>query len=67
MNECDTAKIREMTPMTHSFVHMPREDRRGGGVGLMIGKTFKRSEVEKQKYMRVLSVCKYLVSWAAEI
>lgn len=41
MNECDTAKIKEMTPMTHSFVHMPREDRRGGGVGLMIGKHLK--------------------------
>ena len=38
----DTAKISEMTPSTHSFLHSPREDRRGGGVGLFVSRAFTR-------------------------
>ena len=32
LGEVDTAKINEMTPVTHIFVSAPRTDRRGGGV-----------------------------------
>lgn len=28
----DKAKIHEMTPSTHTFLHVPRANRRGGGL-----------------------------------
>ena len=34
LTKFDSAKICEMIPDTHTFVHSPREDKRGGGVGL---------------------------------
>ena len=40
LNEMDTAVIREMTPQTHSFFHLPRIDRVGGGVGLFLQNSF---------------------------
>ena len=33
LNNSDSAKIKEMTPDTHMFLHVPRGDRRGGGRG----------------------------------
>lgn len=44
LNEFDMAKIAEMTPQTHSFLHVPRQGRGGGGVGLFLSKCF--SEVK---------------------
>ena len=47
----ELAKIREITPDTHKFLHIPREDRRGGGVGIFISKKFlKIREVRGNKY-----------------
>ena len=34
LNYSDSAKIKEMTPDTHTFLHVPRGDRRGGGAGI---------------------------------
>ena len=43
----DWARIREMTPDTHRFLHIPRSDGRvGGGVGIFISKKF--SKVKQQ-------------------
>ena len=37
----DSSKIKEMTPKSHHFFHMPREDRvGGGGFGIFITKSF---------------------------
>ena len=33
LNKCDSAKIKEMTPDTHKFLHIPRGTGRGGGRG----------------------------------
>ena len=43
----DSAKTREMTPDTHMFLHVPRGDRRGGGVGMFISNSF--SKIKKEK------------------
>ena len=43
----DRAKIREMTPDTHSFLHVPREGKRGGGVGIFISNSL--SKIKKDK------------------
>ena len=32
-NISESSKIKEMTPNTHVFKHVPRENRNGGGVG----------------------------------
>ena len=40
-------KIREMTPDTHTFLHVSRGDRRGVGVGIFISKSF--SKIRKEK------------------
>ena len=42
----DSAKICEMTPVTHNFLHTPRETR-GGGVGIFISNSIKK--IAKQK------------------
>ena len=49
LNNYDSAKIREMTPDTHTFLHVSRVnwDRRGGGVGIFISKSF--SKIRKEK------------------
>lgn len=36
LSNCDNAVIEEMTPVTHSFINNPRNEGRGGGVGLFI-------------------------------
>ena len=61
--ESDSAKINEMTPFTHTFHHIPREGKRGGGVGLFASKALthlrvqKRIEVESFEYMEVIFKC----------
>ena len=47
LNNYDSAKIREMTPDTHTFLHVSRGDRIGGGVGIFISKSF--SKIRKEK------------------
>ena len=55
----DNAKIKEMTPDTHTFLHVPREDRRGGGVGMFISNSFckiKKEKVPNAKNYELLQV-----------
>ena len=40
LSEYDSSRIIEMTPATHTFLHSPREGRRGGGVGIFLSNTF---------------------------
>ena len=40
-----TAKITEMTPETHTFIHVPRKDRRGSGVGIFFSNMFEKVRV----------------------
>lgn len=47
LDELDTAKISEMTPLTHTFLHIPRKAKRGGGVGIFLINTFKKMKVCK--------------------
>ena len=47
LSECDRAKINEMTPATHAFFHCPRENRRGGGVGIMLSTSFSKVKVNQ--------------------
>ena len=47
LNNYDSAKIREMMPDTHTFLHVSRGDRREGGVGIFISKSF--SKIRKEK------------------
>ena len=47
LNNLDRAKIKEMTPDTHTFLHVPREDRRGGGVGIFISNSLTKIKKEK--------------------
>ena len=42
MTVMDNAKIREMTPVTHKFLHNPRKTGRGGGVGIFLNESFKK-------------------------
>ena len=42
LNTHDKAKIRDMTPDTHMFLHVPREDKKRGGVGLFISNSFSK-------------------------
>ena len=39
-NVSDSSKIKEMTPISHNFYHVPRENRWGGGVGIFTKKAF---------------------------
>ena len=45
LGECDHAKINEMTPATHTFFHCHRENRRGGGVGIVLSNSFRKVKV----------------------
>ena len=47
LNNCDSAKIKEMTPDTHKFLHILRGTGRGGGMGIFISNSF--SKIEKRK------------------
>ena len=40
LNVLDTAVISEMTPSTHTFLHLPRVGQIGGGVGLFLSNCF---------------------------
>ena len=46
LGEYDKAKIKEMTPTTHTFVHIPRKEKKGGGVGLVLSKSCKKIKLE---------------------
>ena len=51
LGEYDQSKIMEMTPTTHTFVHVPRQEKKGGGVGLVISKSCKKIKLEHtEKY-----------------
>lgn len=43
----DCAKIQEMTPDTHLFLHSPRLNKRGGGVGIFVSNSFSRIQIDK--------------------
>ena len=45
LTEYDTVKIQEMTPKTHTFLHAPRIDKRGGGVGIFFSKFCQKTRV----------------------
>ena len=47
LNNYDSAKIREMTPDMHTLLHVSRGDRRGGGVGIFISKSFFQNKERK--------------------
>ena len=40
LDERSEAVINEFTPSTHTFYHIPRVDRTGGGVGICLSNTF---------------------------
>lgn len=42
LSEYEYAVINEMTPVTHSFLHVPRLNRQGGGVGIFVSNSFKK-------------------------
>ena len=42
LNEYEYAVINEMTPVTHSFIHVPRSNRQGGGVGIFLSNSFNK-------------------------
>ena len=46
LGEWDKAKIQEMTPTTHTFLHVPRKGRRGGGVGIFVSNSFSKIKME---------------------
>ena len=45
LGEYDSSRIIEMTTATHTFLHSPREGRRGGGVGIFLSNTFSHLRV----------------------
>ena len=45
LQELDNACIREMTPSTHSFLHVARQGRIGGGVGIFVHSSFSQVKV----------------------
>ena len=49
-NISDNSKINEMTPITHNFYHVPRINKSGGGVGLLIKKLYKTKIVSNQSF-----------------
>ena len=59
----DSAKIKEMTPDTHTFMHVPREEGRGGGVGIFISNSFtkmRKDRVPKTDNFELMQVsCMY--------
>ena len=40
LRDFDLSVISEMTPSTHTFIHLPREGRVGGGVGVFLSNRF---------------------------
>ena len=49
-NISDYSKIKDMTPDTHNFHHIPRVTKTGGGVGILINKLYKTSIVNNHSY-----------------
>ena len=47
-NISDNSKIKEMTPCTHDFYHVPRKDKIGGGVGVLVSKTFTNVSIKNE-------------------
>ena len=45
-NISDNSKIKEMTPRTHGFYHVPRKEKIGGGVGAFVSKTFSKVSIK---------------------
>ena len=41
-NVSNSSKIKEMTPKTHTFYHLPRVAKTGGGVGVFVSKSFSK-------------------------
>ena len=44
----DSSKIKEMTSKTHTFYHLPRVEKTGGGVGIFVSKLFSKVTVRNQ-------------------
>ena len=61
LNNYDSAKIREMTPDMHTLLHISSGDRRGGGVGIFISKSFSKIRKEKVPKMTILNSSKLVV------
>ena len=49
-NFSDKSKISEMTPITHNCHHIPRPNKGGGGVGILIKKVIKTKIVNNQSF-----------------
>ena len=59
MGDYELAVIHEMTPDTHTFLHVTRHNVRGGGVGVFLSKAFKKIKkctVEQQETYELLQV-----------
>ena len=54
----ETAIISELVPETHTFHHFPREARNGGGVGIVLSKSFRsiKSNCRKYDYFECIQV-----------
>ena len=59
LRDYELAVIHEMTPDTHTFLHTPRPNARGGGVGVFLSRGFKRIRkctLDRQESYEVLQV-----------
>ena len=41
----DSSKVAELTPETHSFLHVPRNNLIGGGVGVLLNRAFTKTKI----------------------
>ena len=55
LSDYDYSVINEMTPITHSFLNVPRLNRKGGGVGVFLSNSFKKLGKLYQKIMKALN------------
>ena len=44
----DSSKIKEMTPKAHTFYHLPRVEKTGGGVGDFVSNLFSKVTIRSQ-------------------
>ena len=56
-NISDSSRTKEMTPRTHSLHHIPRKDKSGGGVGILVSKSFSRVTI---KNVRIFETFEYI-------
>ena len=49
-NISDSSKIHDMKPNSHNFYHVPRVNKSGGGVGILIKKTYIASVINQQVF-----------------